>query len=245
MSTPASNIVTDAYRESNLIPLGLQPNFNQQTEGLTRLNSLILSTIGNEAGDPLDDLVIGGQFDQSAYMQQYVPDNNRLILNLASPLVINLDPYPFQGQRAAVIDVAGTLGTCPLTINGNGRLIEGVQSIVMNTPSDAREWMYRGDLGAWVKINTLALTDTLPFPARFDDYFVTTLAMRLNPRYGQSLSPESLEALKRARSQLRAYYHAWEEIRSDLDTRGYLADPRAYWSVEATDFKTGRPFIWR
>lgn len=245
MSTPVSTIITDAYRESNLIPMGTAPNPNQQTEGLGRLNTLVKSTIGNEAGDGFSDLNVGGTFDQTPDVSDYVPDDIRLLLNLSTPLTVNLDPYPFAGQRMGFIDVAGTLATCPLTINGNGRLVEGVSSLVLNTPGDARQYFYRDDIGQWVKVSTLLYTDTMPFPDRFDDYFTTVLAARLNPRYGQSLSPESQEALKRARSQLRAHYHAWEEIRSDLDTRGYLSDPRAYWAIEATDFKTGRPFPWR
>lgn len=243
--TIASSIITDAYRESNLIPLGSSPTVNQQTEALGRLNVLIYSTVGNEVSDALDDLVIGGSNDQTPYLNDYVPDNSRLILNLAAPLTIKLDPYPFPGQRVSFVDVAGTLASYPLTINGNGRNIEGVATLVLNTNGDSREYIYRADTGNWQKINTLAYTDALPFPMRFDDYFVTMLAMRLNPRYGQSLSAETTEALKRARNQIRAYYHAFEEVRSDLDTRGYLSDPRAYWSVEATDFKTGKPFPWR
>lgn len=243
--TTASSIITDAYRESNLIPMGTAPTPNQQTEALGRLNVLIYSTVGNEVSDALDDLVIGGANDQSPYLNDYIPDNIRLILNLNASKTLKLDPYPFAGQRVSFIDVAGNLATYPLTLDGNGRNIEGSPTLLLNTNGDSREYIYRADTGNWTKINTLALTDALPFPMRFDDFFVTTLAMRLNPRYGQSIAPETADALKRARNQIRAYYHAYEEIRSDLDTRGYLSDPRAYWSVEATDFKTGKPFPWR
>lgn len=245
MTTIASSIITDAYRESNLIPMGTTPTVNQQNEALGRLNTLLFSTLGNEVSDALTDLNIGGANDQTPYLNDYIPDNTRLLLNLTAPLIIKLDPYPFPGQRMAFIDVAGNLATYNVTINGNGRQIEGVTSLVLNTNGDAREYMYRADTGQWVKYVALAITDLLPFPQRFDDYFITMLAVRLNPRYGQTLSAESTEALKRARSQIRSYYHAWEEVRSDLDTRGYLSDPRAYWSVEATDFKTGKPFPWR
>jgi hypothetical protein len=245
MTTLASSIITDAYRESNIIPMGNTPTTNQQTEALGRLNTLLHSTLGNEVGDALYELIIGGSNSQAELLNDYIPDNTRLVLNLAAATTFKLDPYPFEGQRLAIVDVLGNLATYPLTLSGNGHQIEGVSSLVLSTNSYTGQWIYRGDVGGWVKFSTLLLTDQIPFPTRFDDYFITMLAMRLNPRYGQSMAPESLEALKRARSQIRSFYHAYVEVRSDLDTRGYLSDPRGYWSVEDSDFKTGKPFSWR
>jgi hypothetical protein len=243
--TLASSIITDAYRESNLIPMGNSPNTNQQTEALGRLNVIILSTIGNEVGDSLDDLTIGGAYDQQSICASFIPDNARLLLNLSSATTLNLDPEPFEGQRLIVIDVKNNLATYPLTLSGNGRMIEGATSIVINTNGDNRQWMYRADLGQWVKITSLIYTDALPFPQDFDDYFITMLAMRLNPRYGQSLTAETTEALKRSRSQLRARYHAWKQVQSDLDPRGLQTQNNGSISFDSSDFNTGRTYPWR
>lgn len=243
--TLASGIITDAYRESNLIPMGNSPNTNQQTEALGRLNVLILSTIGNEVGDALDDMNVGGSYDQSSLAMEFIPDNARLVLNLTGSKTLNLDPFPFEGQRLSFVDVAGNLATYNLTLSGNGRKIENAASLVLNTNSDSRQWMYRADLGCWVKITTLIYTDAMPFPSEFDDYFITMLALRLNPRYGQALASETVLALKRARSQLRSRYHAWKQIRPDLDTRGFSSDPYAQGDTNTTDFNAGRAYPWR
>ena len=98
------------------------------------------------------------------------------------------------------------------SLNGNGRDIEGASSLVLNVNGDTRQWVYRSDTGNWTKITNLLSTDQLPFPSEFDDYFIISLATRINPRYGQSLSPENIEALKRTKSQLRARYRSTKSI---------------------------------
>jgi hypothetical protein len=112
----------------------------------------------------------------------------------------------------------------------------------LNTNSDNRQWMYRADIGQWVKITTLLYTDAIPFPQEFDDYFITMLAMRLNPRYGQTLADESQEVLKRSRSLLRDRYHAYRQIRPDLDTRGFH---NYRWTTSNNEFNIGRADLWR
>lgn len=243
--TTASSIITDAYRESNLIPMGNSPNANQITEALGRLNTLLSSTIGNEAGDAFSDLNIGGTFDQSWDTTYYVPSNVRLVLNISSPLTLKLHPQPFEGQRLSVVDAGGTLGSDNLTLDGNGRKIEGGASVVLSTNGDTRQWFYRADLGEWVKCATLIIDDDIPFPPEFDDYFITMLALRLNPRYGQALAAETLETLKRSRNQLRARYHAWKQISPDYSGRGLLADTTYGLNENSEDFNKGRPFPWR
>jgi hypothetical protein len=243
--TTASSIITDAYRESNLIPMGSSPTTNQQTEALGRLNVLLLSAIGNEVGDTLDDINFGPPYDQSSLCSVYIPNNARLQLNLSSPISLKLDPFPFEGQRVHIVDVGNNFATNNVIILGNGRQIEGAASLTINTNGDNRTWMYRADIGGWVKIAALALTDSLPFPSRFDDYFITMLAMRLNPRYGQSLTNETVEALKRAKSLLRSHYHAWQEVRSDIDPRGMFTSDDVGSNFDGSDFNTGRPYSWR
>jgi hypothetical protein len=243
--TTASSIITDAYRESNLIPMGNTPNTNQQTEALGRLNTILLSLIGYEVGEPVEDVNIGGTYDQSWDTSYYVPSNVRLILNLSSATTLKLHPQPFDGQRLVAVDAANNLGTHSLTLDGNGRQIEGAATLTLNTNGDTRQWIYHSESGNWVKVTTLLYTDTMPYPAEFDDFFITTLAMRLNPRYGQALQPETVEAMKRARGQLRARYHAWKQISPDYSGRGLMADTTYGVDTNLTDFNLGRPFPWR
>jgi hypothetical protein len=204
--TLVSSIIRDAYRETNLIPLVSDPNATQITEALGRLNPLILDTVGFEAGDELKGLNYGGEFDQSSYIDQWLPDDIRLVLNLTTATSVDADPFPYEGQRLAIVDVGSNLATFNLTINGNGHLIEAATSVVLNTDDLARQWMYRADTANWVRIASLATSDEMPFPTEFDDYFIIMLASRLNPRYGQALAPETVRMLSRTRNMLRARY---------------------------------------
>lgn len=236
-----SDIISQAYRETNLIPLGNAPNTNQTAEALVLLNTIILSTVGLEVGDDLNELNMGGLYDESFYTSSWVPRNARLILNLSGPTTLALDPDPVGGQRLAIADVAGNLATYPLTLTGNGRKIEGANTLVLNVNSDSRQWLYRSDIGTWVKITGLISTDTFPFPAGFDDFFITMLAMRLNPRYGQTLSQESAEALKRGRKHIRVKYRGKTEVYPEYV--GIIGDNR-YTSFGVNEFGRGY-YRWR
>lgn len=208
--TLVSNIIKRAYRKTNLIPAVASPNANQTTEALEMLNPLISSIVGNEVGSELTDFNYdpSGDYDQSYLLNgdQWVPDNSRLVLNLTGATTVLADPYPYEGQRLAVVDVAGNLATNNLIIDGNGRLIEGAATVTLSTNSESRQWLYRADTGNWVKIEELEAADTMPFPVEFDPYFVLMLAVQLNPMYGQTLSPHDTDMLRRMRSQLRARY---------------------------------------
>lgn len=206
--TLVSSIIKRAYRKTNLIPLVGTPNANQITEALEMLNSLVLSCIGNEAGDELIPLNFGGGFsehDQSEVCDQWVPVNTRLMLNLSAADAVDLDPYPYEGQRFAITDMGENLATYNFTVNGNGHLIEGGTSVVLSTNGQTAQWMYRPDAG-WVVIEELVAADNMPFPIEFDMYFVISLALQLNPQYGQKLTGEDNAMLNRSRSQLRARY---------------------------------------
>lgn len=237
----ASDIITRAYRESNLIPLVAAPNANQVAEALPLLNEQFLAALGFEAGTELGDLNIGGQFDQSAYCSSWVPANARLILNLAAATALKLDPHPYEGQRLAIADAGNSLAAKNLTLDGNGRRIEGGANVVLNTNGDDRQWLYRGDTANWVKITALAAADAMPLPQEFDSFFVTRLAMRLNPRYGQSLTAESAAELRTIETKLRARYRKPRRT-PDSGSLGLLGQRRGGFGTQG-DFNAGRS--WR
>jgi hypothetical protein len=217
----ASEIIQRAYRESNLISIGATPTTNEQTEGLDLLNSLVQSTIGLEAGSELRDITVGGTYDQSSCLSPWVPRDARLALNLSAALTVSLDPNPYEGQRFAVVDVAGNFSTNNLTINGNGRTIELDTSETIDTDNFYAQWMYRGDTADWTRITDLVAADEMPLPIEFDDYFIVSLALRLNPRHGRNLTPESQAALQRSRSQIRARYRKPRQ-QQDMGSLGLL-----------------------
>lgn len=234
----ASDIIRRAFRESNLIPIGQAPNANQMSEGIELLNSLILSTVGNEVSDGFDEIIIGGDFDQSELLINYLPVNTRIVFStLDGPIALGLNPYPKDGHRIAIVDTDGNISTNTVTLEGNGRTIEGASSVTVDTDLMNRQWMYRADSGNWVRISELVSADPMPFPTEFDDYFSTMLAMRLNPRFSQQIPQEVMQALTRQRSQLRARYAQIRELESDL----YPYDLATYKfnKIGVVDFDTG------
>jgi hypothetical protein len=238
--TLVSEIIQRAYRANNLIPIGATVTANQSTEALAYLNSLLLSTVGNEASDGLTDIIIGTSYDETDITTQWVPDNARLILNLTAAKTFYLDPQPQDGQRFAIIDVDGNLNTYNVVINGNGRNIETASTVTLNTASLNRQWMYRADTGNWVRIAAVATSDEMPFPREFDDYFILMLAVRLDPQYGQTIPPETARMLSRARSQLHSRYALTKEILPDVDWQSVPSQRRFYTAFGSNNFEVGR-----
>lgn len=222
--TTVSQLITDAYRESNLIAVNSSPTSAEQTEALRLLNRVVKSLFGNELGDPLDTIPLGKGNTQTPsnvpfYMDDmldyYVPKNTILQCNLEGATDVRLDPSPQDGSRFMVVDASGNLNTYPLTVYGNGRLVEGALSITLDTDNLSRQWFYRNDLGTWVRLSDLELTDDSPFPEEFDDLLIGQLSMRIAPRQGISLADTTIATLQRLEKKFRAKYKQTSEVPSE------------------------------
>lgn len=231
--TLAKAIIKAGYRESNLIPRSqTDPTDAENTEALPRLINLLTSTLGNECGGRLLPWRLGqvGYTDESNTGLFPQDENNplpnvRLICNLAEARTVNLPRfYDFKtpmtdGARVEVIDVQSNFAATPLTLNGNGNTILGLQSLVLDTDGTRAIYLYRADLADWVEVTSIGLEDELPFPDVFDDMFITMLALRLNPRQGQAMTEDSKDALNRSRSHFRSRYKQVVRVRSPLTLR--------------------------
>lgn len=214
--TLVSEIISDAFRASNLIPVAGTPSTDEATEALRYLNRLVKSVFGHEVGDPLVAFPLGQNniarpagfpsWDVDPGPDWFVPKDTRLILNLEAPLTVYLHPMPSGGTRFAVNDTAGNIATNTVTVYGNGRTIEGANSVTLSTNGLDKEWFFREDLGNWVATSPLISTDTFPFPEEFDDFFVMMLALRINPSFGMQMDAQAQQFLTRGRAQLRARY---------------------------------------
>lgn len=248
--TLISQIIADAYRESNLIAIETAPTANEITEALRLLNRDIRSMFGNEFGEPLSVLPFGRNNIQtpneiSIYMEDiqgyYAPVNTRLMCNLDSSESINLDPTPYDGSRFGVVDVSGNFNTLPLTLVGNGRKIEGATSVTINTASVTKEWFYREDLGEWVVLTELIASDDSPFPEEFDDLLITRLAVRLAPRSGEALDTMSQLTLQRMEKKFKARYVQKKYEQSEIGLQRLTSNRRNYSGADTlSDFSKGR-----
>ena len=217
-------IITEAYRESNNIPIGTVPTTAEQAEGLLLFNRYTRSVYGNEMGDPLTPLAIGNNnVNQSSYYNYitvptngwYAPMNSRIICNNQSAITINFNPYPIDGERLAIQDASNNFSTYPVTLIGNGRTIGGAITLVLSTSGIRQEYFYRADTNDWVLVSDLQLSDIFPFPEEFEDFFIIGVALRVNPRNKQTLDPQSAQAYQRMRTLFRARYGQTTEVRSE------------------------------
>lgn len=232
--TLVSEIISDAYRVGNLIGIGESPTPDEETEALRYLNRIVSSVFGAEIGDPLTAIPLGNSgivrptdypiWGNEPDGEWFVPKNSRLILNLDESKDYYLHPNPDNGTRVAVQDIAGSLSGGPVTLYGNGRLIEGQPFVVLSVDHYDAQWFYRDDIGSWTKVSPLLGTDGFPFPEEFEDFFVAMLAGRLNPSYGTAMDVQTQEMLRRARNLIRARYR--QSIPTCTDPAIFLA-PRS------------------
>lgn len=224
--TTISTIISDAFRESRLTAVGDGPQAEEFAEAFRRLQAIIKSVMAFEAGENYTSVNFGsqglstnhtaGQDWSSMIESTYVPSNSRLVCHLEAPTTIYLDPNPEDGAKIAIVDSAGNFSTTNLILDGNGRSIDGTSSVTLSTNSLNKDWFYRADLAEWVAFTDITEDGVSPLPEEFDEYLVTLLALRLNPRYsGTPMSGESGAIFQKARSYFRSRYKQTKNMPSE------------------------------
>jgi hypothetical protein len=238
--TTISEIISDAYRESNLISINATPTVAQQTEALRLLNRIVIALFGNEAGDPFTNINVGNNNVQTTSIfvsdnnESYfnsgwtVPQNSRLTLNLTEPRSLILNPCPNDGERLSVVDASNNLSANPLTLLGNGRSIEGATSLVVSVDGTETQWFYRSDTANWAKLSSLLITDESPFPSEFDDLLIIGLTIRLSTRNGGTLAEASVSNYNNVEREFKARYAQPTQIGSEIGLVR-TASNRAFW----------------
>lgn len=238
--TTITSIITDAYREGNLIAAGASPTTTEQNEALRIVQRFVDGVFGEEMGENLVDWLVpvpqrtapvAANFPQLPYPQGadgyllgtpaaavgsfafYPPKNSRLIFGGVTGAAY-FPEAPDDGSRMAVVQGSGAGDSgvvgAVLTLNGNGRTIEAVNTKTFTFASPATapvQWLYRADLGDWAKVSSsLALSDQMPFPQDLDDLWVCMVSMRLSPRYGKTISDDTARTAARMMKKLKAKY---------------------------------------
>lgn len=252
-----STIITAAYRESNFTSQGGTLTTEEQTEGLALLQSLVDSFHGIVVGTRLKPWYNPYPFNSSPDVRNYPasagqyatlsekdlaypPANSRVFLRTTTAKTIYFQYAPEDGALMQIID-AGFTGAITLDANGMFFGTSGVDRSVTLNPAvgggsrvPKRTYMFRGDLAAWVQLDNLVYTGENPFPAEFDDFWITLLAMRLAPRFGNE--PVSVTMLRN--KEMLVFARGWyrqtaEAIVGDAGTptdqswnnRGVFGDP--------------------
>lgn len=223
-----SDAITSAYREANIVRVGNTPTAAETAEGLALINSFWKSLLGYEFGEYLRDWPVpppAGRREIPTDLTTpanetwwLVPQSNtRLLVNVTTATTITLPAYPADGARFAVVDVGSA--SVNLTLNGNGRLIDGQTSAVDTVAMfSGKTWFYRADLASWEEVVTLTAASQTPLPSDFDDLFITYLAIRFAPRHDKELPPETMEVYNSLLKRAKARYRQSQDVA--------VADPR-------------------
>jgi len=230
MATLVSDIIKDAYRESNLISIGTEPSGAQKEEALRFINRVLPSVYGNEQSE-----LFVTELSESLY-QGYVQPNIRVYLNKTDGRTIYLPRNPRDGARFAFVDTMKNLSEFPLLLQGSGNNIEGQAAQVYSESGLSKEFFFRADLGDWKTTSPLSENDLWPFPPEFDDMFIIILAFRLNPRYNISSAPESMAMLKRTTGQFKSRYAQRSQVPSEV---WFVTPDERTGSIGRQDFEQG------
>ena len=229
----ASRAVERAYREAAIKAIGDGLSEAEYTEGLDRLNGFIASLFGGEIGQLLSDWQVPAKLrtaplsannlalpfpqnttsidqpyvatgDPVPLRDLYPPANSRVLWGGTTATEVYLPEYPSDGARMEFVNVGST---ATLTVQGNGRRVNGGASLTFASGGVPVLLFYRADLGNWLPIATLGLNDECPLPAEFDDLLVAGTAIRLtaldeiNPQSGTMFIYDRL--LKRCSQRYR------------------------------------------
>jgi hypothetical protein len=219
----ASAAVERAYREAAIRGIGVPLTTAEYDEGLDRLNGFLDSLFGAEIGELLTDVQVPqiqrtadsaranaplpfpnsltsfdqlpAQWEESTTDQVVLPINARVLWRGTTNTTIYLPQNPGDGARTSIVN---TGATATLTIDGNGRLVNGANTATILSTDPNVTYFYRADLGEWKPIAELALTDDIPLPSEFNRLIICGTAIALtaldeiNPSSGTMFTYERL-----------------------------------------------------
>lgn len=211
--TAIADILERSFFEAGLTTELQHATPTQTNNAMQTLATLIDFLYGTNAGEYLQPWPLGNfgrttqsRMSLSEQMLRWPQQNARLVAVNEEAITVYLPTDPSDGARIGIMDPLNHLAAAPVTIDANGRSIENVGNVVLNTNGTNRIWFYRGDLGNWVRIVPLVITDEMPFPSDYDQMFIIMMAMRLNPAYGRNVSSVQAQFLKEFRQQFVARY---------------------------------------
>lgn len=180
----AQDLIRDALMEIGALNPS-EPLSNDRAErSLRRLNLMIRSLVGNGLGARLHAKPVSADAEvRSDWLYQCDTSDAAFTLTLPDD--------PAEAWMFGVADATNSFGTNPLGLDPNGYQLEGVADLkLLATDGAERIWFFRADTGDWVRVQDLALTDTVYFADDVLEALVWMLAARLGPSHNQPFSPE-------------------------------------------------------
>lgn len=198
--TTVLDTIAGALRACRVLGAGRTPKAPDAAFGLEAFQNLIDHLAGYGASYEWTD----ARCDSAEEISVDEPGARRQVKTSAGAITITLPRQPRDGARFAVVDVDRTFDTNNLTINSNGMRFDAtldangaptggsITTTALSTQGLVRSWMYRADLGAWIRLSELTLSSFVPYPVEFNRSFKAMLAVEMKDEYGVDLSDETL-----------------------------------------------------
>jgi hypothetical protein len=252
--TKIEDIITQSFREAGTVIIGNTPTTDEVGEATPLLSSFIQSFFGYDIGVQMTNWPVPPSSTSPVYSRYplgplneelpndvwpYPPSNVSLLVGLSSPTTVYLPPAPQDGARVGVIDMTSTAN---LTLEGNGRLIQGAKSITDTAPGslNGKTWFYRADLANWIELKSSYVgTDDSPLPADLDDLLICGFAIRLSGRYNNAPRDSTLAVYRKFLEIARTRYQ--QVVREPLSEEAEALSTRIYRTGGTSNIVTGGP----
>lgn len=243
--TLMSEIIVQAFREGNFTAVGEETTAEELGEAVSRLRNLINSVFGFELGELQRDWYVPQEHDPEAPLRhplaptgtgatgavpyQYPPSNVRMLVNLTTARTLYFSAHPIDGARMSYLDM-GTPDTVDVTLNGNGRLIEGAATLTSDADAGTpitfhgRKWLYRADKGDWIRLTQLQSGDRIPTPPEFDALWISGLCVSLAPRFQIEVQPTIMQVYADMLARLKRRYKQSERFPSSMEMRQHFRE---------------------
>lgn len=172
------DIIKRSMRMLGVLSVGSEPSAAELADCLVAFNAMYIDLFGGGIGLRLTPKVL---------TQSTEADGEYNYLASGVTATITLPQSPYRGQRVGVSDAQASLASAPVTVQGNGNLIEGSTSVTMSTNGEARTWYFEPGTG-WALEEELEAADIPPIDPRLHESLSALLAVRMASEFGETVS---------------------------------------------------------
>ena len=171
------DLICRALRRLGVLASGQLPTDAEAADALETLKAIILRTVSEGGLGQLAEVVAPeGDYKPEEFTRVLRNDPDTSSITLPDTVVeYGVKRPPFDGSIIAIADV---------------------------TMAQAVTYIYDGDLGAWLPVETMTLTSIPPLTQRDANGFASMLAVELADEYGQSIPAATELAATRWHSQI-------------------------------------------
>jgi hypothetical protein len=201
MSLNVLQVIERAFRIHGTLAAQASPTAADAAMGLTAFNALKRSWFGTLIGPRLGPISCSGTSGQAENGGEYqIPGG--AAFTLTAPL------NPKSGARFGVVDAGLAWTTYPLTVQPNGRLMNGAAvNTTIATAGQNTRWWFRGDTANWTpEADFASLTAAIEFPDPVIAYMPYMLAVSIAAELGADVRQEVAFAAGEGRAVLARTY---------------------------------------